>query len=52
MVLKVSPSYKYIIIYNYFESDLFYRDGLIIKNVSFVKTRKKFDIFKFGEQSL
>ena len=59
-VLKVSPTeYCYIyrrtlstIFLNYFASQLFYRDGPFIINVSFVETRKKCYIFKIGEQSL
>ena len=58
MVLKVSPCYinstrsdwlwaPYFL--NYFESELFYRDGPITKSVSFVGARK---IFRIGEQSL
>ena len=52
-VLKVSPT-EYCFIYiiyitrtdfehqflNYFESELLYRDGTFIKNVSFVETQK------------
>ena len=64
MELKVSPIEHFYIYYIYitqtdfehhisqlFESELFYRDGPFINNVSFVETRKKFCIFKIGEQS-
>ena len=51
MVLKFSPCYIYNIT-EYFESELFYRDGPFIINVPFVGTREKCYIFKIGEQSL
>ena len=37
---------------NYLESELFYRNAPLIKNVSFVETRKKCYVFKIDEQSL
>ena len=37
---------------NYLESELFYRDGHLMKNVPSVETRKKCFIFKISEQSL
>jgi len=37
---------------DYFESELFYRDGPFIISVSFVETQKTCYIFKIGEQSL
>ena len=62
MVLKVSPTdycCRYILhitqtdhFHNYFVLELFYRDGPLLTNVSFVGTRKKCYIFKIGEQSL
>ena len=65
MVLKVDPCYIYNIykstqsdwlwasyFLEYFESELFYRDGPFIKNVSSVETRKKCYIFEIGELSL
>ena len=36
---------------NYFESELIYRDGPSIKNVSFVRARKECYIFKIVKQS-
>ena len=38
--------------FNYFESELFFRDRPFIKNVSFGGAWKKCYIFKIGEQSL
>ena len=35
--------------FNYFDSELSYRDGPYIRNVSFVEMRKKYYIFKTGE---